>query len=154
MSGYNKKFIFEGKDLFMETKYKYFFAVIFPMSWRESWTVGKIFLRKYPTAFDLDKKLISIYNEKNKNYNQDGNDNENDNGNMKKDEGQNNITLSTKYIIIIILIIILLICIFSIIFYFIGKNLNKFRKRKANELSDDYDYSSIEDNNTINSFPY
>ena len=134
MRSFDKKFIFEGKDLFIETKYKFFFSIIFSYTWRESWIFGKIFLRKYPTIIDLDTKLIHIYN----NYN-----NENNDASEKEDkkEEDNSIKLSGKFLFIIILIIIALICIFSILFYFLGKNLNKIRKKKANELNDEYDYT-------------
>ena len=65
-----------------------------------------------------------------------------------------NINLSGKFIVFMTLIVFILICLFSVLFYFIGKNLNKLRKKKANELNDDYDYTSVEDNNAINNIPY
>ena len=45
--------------------------------------------------------------------------------------------------------------IFGILCYLLGKNLNKIRKKKANELNDDYDYTpamneNTEKNNVIN----
>jgi len=52
-----------------------------------------------------------------------------------------------------ILIVLILICFFSALFYFIGKNINKLRKKKANELNDEYDYTSAEENKAINSIP-
>ena len=124
-----------GKDLFVETKYKYFFNIIFSYSWQENWILGKPFLKKYPTMIDLDNKIIKIYN----------NNNEKKEENEKKIE--NNKKLSKKYIFFLILIIIVLICSFSILFYLLGKNLNKSRKKKANELhDDDYDYESTDEN--------
>ena len=132
MRNYDSKFIFEGKDLFVETKYKYFFNIIFSHSWQENWILGKPFLKKYPTMIDLDNKIIKIYN---------NNKDERKEKNEKKIE--NNKKLSKKYIFFLILIIIVLICSFSILFYLLGKNLNKSRKKKANELyDDDYDYES------------
>ena len=63
---------FEGKDLFTETKYKYFFNIVFindgsmvPILERNSWIFGKIFFKKFPVIMDSDTKTISIYN----NYN-------------------------------------------------------------------------------------
>ena len=58
--------------------------------------------------------------------------------------------LSAKFIVLMVLIIIVIVCVFSVLFYYIGKNLNKLKKRKANELNDEYDYSLAEDNNAIN----
>jgi hypothetical protein len=63
---------FEGKDLFTETKYKYFFNIVFindrsmvPILERNGWIFGKIFFKKFPVIMDSDAKTISIYN----NYN-------------------------------------------------------------------------------------
>ena len=63
---------FEGKDLFTETKYKYFFNVVFisdsSMNYileSNSWIFGKLFFKKFPVIMDSDTKTISIYN----NYN-------------------------------------------------------------------------------------
>jgi hypothetical protein len=60
---------FEGKDLFTETKYKYFFNVVFiddqsKISIFESnnWIFGKIFFKKFPVIMDSDSKTISLYN--------------------------------------------------------------------------------------------
>ena len=143
MRNFNKKFIFEGKDLFIETKYKFFFNIIFPYSWSESWIFGKPFLRKFPTMIDLTEKIIEIYNNKEETPNKNNGDEPMKNKNEKN-------VLSTKFIVLMILIILGLICIFSVLFYFIGKNLNKLRKRKANELNDEYDYTPVEENKTIN----
>ena len=42
--------------------------------------------------------------------------------------------------------------VFGTICYFLGKNLNKSKKKRANELKDDdYDYTQVENNNAINS---
>ncbi len=63
---------FEGKDLFTETKYKYFFNIVFindgsmiSILERNSWIFGKIFFKKFPVIMDWDAKRIFIYN----NYN-------------------------------------------------------------------------------------
>ena len=157
-----QQFIFEGKDLFIETKYKFFFNIVFPSSWSQSWILGKTFIKKYPTMIDFDSKMINIYNEGMNNNNDkseedesDGDhkseEDENNNNSDKNEENKkNNNKLSTKYIILIIFLIIVLISIFSILFYYIGKNLNKIRKKKANELNDGYDYTIAEENNIIN----
>jgi hypothetical protein len=74
----NVKLEFDYKDLFTETKYKYFFNIIFSNSYRESWLFGKTFLRKYLTIIDSDRKIIQIYNS---NYNK-----EKDEKDEKKEE--------------------------------------------------------------------
>jgi len=146
MRSFEKKFIFEGKDLFTETKYKYFFNMIFSSSWKENWIFGKIFMKKYPISFDLNNKIIQIYN----NYNKKESESDTNNGNNINDDKVN---LSGKFITLMILIVLILICFFSALFYFIGKNINKLRKKKANELNDEYDYTSAEENKAINSIP-
>lgn len=131
---FNGEFILDYNDLFTETKYKYFFNIIFHTYQNEIWTLGKIFLKKYPVIFDLDSKMIEIYD-----------------GYYKEQSNNENLNqISKGRIILYICIVIVLICITGVIGYFLGKNLNKLRKRKANELiDDDYDYSSKE-NNGIN----
>ena len=156
MRSFEKKFIFEGKDLFIETKYKYFFSIIFSYTWRESWVIGKIFLRKFPTMIDLDKKILYIYNDDNSKKNDNDDNNKSNAGesesktNEKNNEANDNMNLSAKFIVLMILIIIIIVCVFSVLFYYIGKNLNKLRKKKANELNDEYDYSLTGDKNDIN----
>ena len=63
------------------------------------------------------------------------------------DDNINRTYLSQSFILLLIFIIIVLLIIAAVTFYFIGKNLNKLKKRKANELDDDYDYTSSKDEN-------
>jgi len=132
----------EGKDLFTETKYKYFFNIIFPFEMSELWVFGKIFLKKFPTNIDFDQKVIHIYND----YFEEIVENENENENKSI---PTSFTLNTFWIIIIIIIGFI---IFGLLCYLLGKNLNKIRKKKANELADDeYDYTpATAENNVIN----
>ena len=135
---YDNKFNFEGKDLFVETKYKYFFNIIFMFPWGDNyWIFGKKFLQKFPTMINFKSKFIQIYNDDNREESIINNNNYNN-------------KLSRKYIILMILLILVLLCIFSTLFYFLGKNLNKLRKKKANEFDDGYDYTSAEEKNAIN----
>ena len=121
---------FENKELFTETKYKYFFNVIFPVYNSGIWYFGKLFLKKYPVMINLDQNYISLYNDKNTN----------DEENPKKMSGTKIFLFSFG--------IFGLLCITGILCYLLGKNLNKARKKKANELNDDeYDYSSQVNNN-------
>jgi len=123
-----KKIFFDYKDLFTETKYKYFFNIIFDNSLRSKIELGKIFLKKYPVNFDFDNKFLEIYDfyEKKSNYN--------------NTEGKNdNFESKTVLYITIIIIIVVITGVFG---YFLGKYLNKIRKKRANELADDYDYQT------------
>ena len=130
--GLEAKIQFENTELFTETKYKYFFNVIFSQYRGSKWLFGKLFLQKYPTMFNLDANTIEIY------------DGSRDSDNIS---GSSSISPTLKTILFIVGIIIL-VCGIGILGYFLGKNLNKMRKRKANELDDeDYEYSSKNDNN-------
>ena len=55
---------FEGKDLFTETKYKYFFNVILNQDFLDNthWVFGQIFFKKFPIIIDSDYRSITIYN--------------------------------------------------------------------------------------------
>ena len=138
-----KKFVFDYKDLFTETKYKYFFNIIFEDINRTKFELGKIFLKKYPINFNFEnnKKVIEIYDVlfQYPDYN-------------TEEEGKNEKSNVALYIIIIIV----LIGITGVLGYYLGKYLNKMRKKRANELTDDFDYKpefSIEpeSENAINS---
>jgi len=130
-----RKIYFDGIDLFTETKYKYFFNIIFDNNPQSKIELGKVFLKKYPVNFNYENKLLEIYD----NYlevpsedgkNPGGDDNQKDKGNI---------------IWIYIMIVVILVAIFGVLGYFLGKYVNKMRKRRANELTDDdYEYKSEE----------
>ena len=129
------KFDFDSKELFTETKYKYFFNIIFSIYKIEYWVLGKLFLKKYLTMIDLEQKLIKIYAGKDEPIN--GHNLEEDN--------------NSKRIIILIVVTFILVIVFGTICYCLGKNWDKIRKKRANELKDDdYDYTQVENNNAIN----
>ena len=83
--------------------------------------------------FNLDANTIEIY------------DGSRDSDNISSSSSIS----STLKTILFIIGIIILVCGVGILGYFLGKNLNKMRKRKANELDDeDYEYSSQNDNDS------
>ena len=98
------------------------------------WTFGQIFLKKYQTIFNSDKKVLGWYtNDLNKN---------NKNNNKK----ENNKLLK----IFCIIFLIIIICLILYIFLF-KKNLKLFRRVMINELTDTFEskYDKI-DNNSKN----
>ena len=130
---FQTEFIFTYEDLFTETDHKYFFNVIFNIFITQRFVLGKIFLRKYPMLINFDSQTVGYYN-----------------GAFETESIDDNINrtyLSQSFILLLIFIIIVLLIIAAVTFYFIGKNLNKLKKRKANELDDDYDYTSSKDEN-------
>ena len=112
--------IFEGKELFTETKYKYFFNVMFAKYGAGLWIFGKLFLKKYFVMINLNQKLIEIYINK-------------EESNMEKS------STSLKTFLMIFGVIVLL-CITGVLSYILGKKLNQIRKKSANELDDEYEY--------------
>ena len=93
--------------------------------------VGRILLKKYLTVFNADKKQIYFYNK------------------IPEEKIEENIkSFFDKYKIVIIIIafivIILVIYGFGIL---TGKCIYKGRRKKANELDDNYDYKSDQENN-------
>ena len=126
------KFIFDNNDLFYEYKGKIYFLIVFTRG--NYWTFGQIFLKKYQTIFNSDKKVLGWYtNDLNKN---------NKNNNKK----ENNKILK----IFCIIFLIIIICLILYIFLF-KKNLKLFRRVMINELTDTFEskYDKI-DNNSKN----
>ena len=63
---------------------------------------------------------------------------------MKEKEGQNpnNNSYSKKTIIIIIVVSVIAVLGLGVGAFFLGKKLNEIRKKRANELRDDFEYIS------------
>ena len=120
------------------------------------WDLGLPFLQKYQFVHNYDKKTIGFYlpekeeeilepipsenNEKeqsdiNKNTNEKSNENDANKIQDEKDKEKKNLAI---YIIVGIIIGILLL----ILAFCLGKNLYHQRKRKANELEENFDYTS------------
>ena len=122
----NSIFSFSYKELFTETKYKYFFNVVFPKYSNEIWILGKIFLKKYTFVLNLDQKTISFYN-------------------IIEEKEEKSSVFST---VLIVSLIVILVVVVGVVMYFVGKYVNKTRKKKANELTDDlYDYEPQNNSN-------
>ena len=87
--------------------------------------------------FDLDNRMIEIYN----NYEEDQSNN---------DESLNKYSIGEISLYIGIIIVLLIIT--ATLAYLLGKNLNKLRKKRANELlEDNYEYKANEENEINNS---
>ena len=130
------EFSFDYKDLFTETKYKYFFNIIFEPYEKLVWKFGKIFLKKYPINFDYDSETMEVYDS----YYQ-KKDKEDDN----KGNNEDSFWKSTTFYIIIVAALVIVT---GVVGFFLGKYIYKMRKKRANELADDdYDYNTKTDNN-------
>ena len=110
-----------------------------------SWYLGTPFYKAYQLVFNYDSKTIGLYVSKNmiNVINENNNDNKTEiNNDMEKKYEKSNKTS----IIRIILEILFGICLI-IVAYFIGKKINEQRKKRANELEDDYDYYTNKNKN-------
>ena len=126
----NKTFVFNYKDLFQEIGNSLVFSIVLDENEKYHWAFGRMFLKKYQFVFDNDQKTIT--------YIQTINVNEEDNETNDKDN---------KDFIITLLKILIIICLFGGfgLGLFFGKKIwDKNKKKRANELNDDYDY--IENN--------
>ena len=163
---YNYKFELTKDDVFTEVNNILYFMIIYKRDIFNNpdlvfWDLGLPFLHKYQFVHNYEKKTIGFYlpekeeeieeplpsenNEEkqsdiniNPNENKNGNDmnknkNKDDNDNDK--DKNNNLAI---YIIIGIIVGILLL----ILAFCLGKNLYQQRKRKANELEENFDYTS------------
>ena len=124
---------FNYSDLFVKAPGNndlYYFQIIFVDN-SYKWIFGRPLFKKYRTVFDQDAKIIGFYTEE---------------GEYKDDIKNNDEKNNSSIVLILICILFILFCciiLLGILFY---KYKNKNRKKKANELEDNYDYSpSIEE---------
>ena len=120
---FNYTFEIKNDDLFIIKNEYIYYKVLFGTNNDNKWYLGKPMTLKYKFIFNPETKQIGFYN---KYYNPKGN---------KKD----------NYIIVKIIVIIAL----SILLIFLGIKIGKMiygmkRKKRANELDDNYDYMSDE----------
>ena len=130
----DKDFFFDYNDLFIKKNNKYYFLIAFRPSTNVNWIKGYPFFKKYEFVFQPDKKIIGTYISYPKGS-------MNDNGNKT----------NTSVILLICLVCVLFVVI-SVLSIFLFKLLKKkLKKRRANELDDNFDYSPpVEDNKIIN----
>ena len=131
-------FEFGFEELFLETKNYFIFKILLNEEKKSFWNFGRLFLKKYQFVFDNDQKAIfylgiNDFNKKSKT----GEDNQN-----------NNDTLKYKLYLFFILAILIIGIAVAIGWYFGKIIFNKQKKKRANELDDEYEY--IEKKNNIN----
>ena len=124
---YNLNITFTSNDLFRNEGNDIYFMITYNSFQDDDCILGSILLKKYPSIFDLDSKQIKIMKIQ-----------------TEEKSSENNIV---KIALIIILCVILSGLIFGFIGLKYGKKIYKPRKKNANELDDNYDYSSHNDIN-------
>ena len=116
----------------LKEKDDYIFIQILLNGVGSRWSLGKIFTLKYQFVFNQGDKQIGFYKKMNN----------------QKHVDKEDVLINAKLIWITGSII--LVCgVLVLAGYFIGKYVNKARKKRANELSDDYDY--VHENKNENS---
>ena len=121
----NDLFRIEGDDIYFMVAHH---------SYRDSHcTLGTLFLKKYAIIFDNDSKSMKILKSSN-----------------NEEDDVNNNQRGGKIFLILILTIILSGIIFGFIGLKYGKKIYQSRKKKANELDDNYEYSQYSGKNDIN----
>ena len=113
-------------DLFMKKNGYLIFLVIFSTHMHKNWDLGTPFLKKYQFDFDFENLKIGYYHL------------------SKKKENKKNFL---KYILYFFVILVLS-GILNVLGIIIGKNYFILRKKRANELDDDFEYDEKEQNNS------
>ena len=131
-------FEFDFEDLFQESKKYFIFKILLDEENKRMWNFGRIFLKKYQFVFDNDQKAIYYLGRNNPQRTEES---------EKDIQIEQNSFNNKSFVFIVLAILIILIAI--AIGLFLGKKLfNKNKKKRANELDDDYEY--IEKSNNKN----
>jgi hypothetical protein len=121
-------FVLTKDDLFKVYGDKLYFLIVFDQYtyYGKNWKLGKPFIIKYNFIYDTDNKLILFYNNKELN----------DNSNNNNPQGSN--------LIYWIIIGFLVLCVIVMIVLVFIKIVIKPKKKKADELTDDFEYTKAE----------
>ena len=127
-------FVLTKDDLFIQYRDKIYFLVVFDkfLSYGNNWILGKPFIKKYNFSYDADSKLILFYT----------------NVNEVKEAEKNKIKIKKIQIPNTlgywIIIGILVLCVLVMALLVIIKVFYQPKKKLANELKEDIDYSNQE----------
>ncbi len=140
----NMTFTLTNDHLFHEIYNRSYFLIAFKKNDDNNniWKLGEPFLSHFQLTFDQEKKIIGFYNPimpkmSNEDYLKE----------LEKNKQLENEKAYKKKLIIIIVVSIIAAAILSVGGYFLGKKLNEIRKRRANELKEDFEYTSSENIN-------
>ena len=152
----NINHIFEmiGEELFIDLNNKYYFGIIFPIEnlAYSKWVIGKLFMRKYPVIFSPINRLIGFYVDPNdddffiKEDIKDENKIEKTKSRKKTNKTNTKFFIKDKNLYLQVIIIAL---IFTCLGLYIGRKLFLQRRKKINELIDDYYQYNLESNSNI-----
>ena len=120
------EFYFTKNDLFKKIGNKFIFQIVFEVfEWEISyWRLGQAFFRKYNSFFEMaDQNQMFSYYPK------------------KKERPESPSETPVKLIIIIVLSVVVCILVGIILVYLL--KCRKEKKKRANELNDDYEYNAV-----------
>ena len=127
---FDEIFEFNYEDLFLETKNYFIFKILLNENNKRVWNFGRTFLKKYQFIFDNDQKTITYLGL---------NKPEEKNDTKKEEHSEKNFFRNKLYLILILVILIIGIAV--LVGLFLGKKFcNQHKKKRANELDDDYEY--------------
>ena len=134
----NMTFELTFEDLFKKINNRYYFYIVFENLGTNIWRIGKPFILKYNFVYNGKSKTLGFYQKKN-------------DSKFEKEKNINNknlkLELNALKIFIIIILLIIFISLAVIFAYYLGKQLNLIRKKRANELiDDDFEYISSSSN--------
>ena len=124
---FNYTFELTKENLFLEKNNKYIFLIFFSEFENHYFTLGKIFIRKYLFIFNIDSKTIGFYNKRLENA---------------FNEREGSVSLFNKLMGIFI---ILIACFIG--FFLAKKIYEQARKRRLNEIIEQYEYKSHDTDN-------
>ena len=141
----NYSFELGHEDLFEIKGDRFYFLIVFesdpPNKNTQEWVIGEHFIKKHIFSYNIKTKKIWFYNEKN--FNQNFKENDDDEDDETKEKEKERIILkkeNNKNLFIVLLIIFAIF--FSIFSFYLGIKIKERRKKKANELIDEYEYFS------------
>ncbi len=129
---FENAFYLSYEDVFIKYNEKYYFLIYFNFEEDDKnnfWELGEIFFRKFQFVFNQDSKTIGYYFK-----------------DKKKENKTINFFFSLPWILLFFCFFIILFMGYVIV-YLIRKN--KFRKRRANELNDEFDYINYQEEEII-----
>ena len=137
--GLHYTFELKGEELFTKINNKWHFEIVFPIKDLAPvrWIIGRIFLRKYPITFSPSSRLIGFYLNKEIKTEKEKKEEKKEQKIIDEINKNKNGNYFTKDLLGYIKIIIIAL-IFTIVGLIIGKKIFALRKKRANELVDDY----------------
>ena len=138
---YNLIFLFNYKELFKLHNNRLYFLVIYKKNSGTNWDMGELFLRKYTTSFNYDSKTISFYKQQVDEINK---KTDIDYPEIKSDEPVDYQKEKDNSLILVIILVVMgiAIVVFGVILLILIQEWRKLRKKRTNELKDEYEYVS------------